>query len=228
MQISVVVVDPRPLVRDALSRLLRDDQELQVEEPASGLEEFLGRTPELPVCVAVVGSQAWQQLDQQVLLEKTRYGKGIKVLILADEYQEETICRMLMLGCSGYLAADVSVDVLKKAIHAVARGEIWAERHLMARTLQQALTASGSETILTARERDVLGLLRAGCTNRQIAAHLFLSPETVKWHMRKVFGKIGAKDRLEAALYARENNIFPRPEKGDRGLAPALPPKTSA
>lgn len=229
MPISVVIVDPRPLVREALSRLLGEESELQVEEPACRLEELFARAVDGPVCVAVAGPPAWQQIEEQFLLEHARYGEGIKLLILADEYNEETICRMLMLGCRGYLAGDVSTDVLKKAIQAVARGEIWAERHLVARTLQQALTASGSEAILTARERDILGLLRTGYTNRQIAGHLFISPETVKWHMRRVFGKIGAKDRLEAALYAREHNIFPRLERADRAApAPARNPKSSA
>jgi DNA-binding CsgD family transcriptional regulator len=97
-----------------------------------------------------------------------------------------------------------------------AGGEIWAERHLVTRTLQQALTAAGTDALLTSREREILGLLRVGHSNRQIADTLFISPETVKWHIRKVFSKIGAKDRLEATLYARDHNIFPRQERSER------------
>jgi DNA-binding NarL/FixJ family response regulator len=217
MPISVLVVDPRPLVRDALSRLLEGYPELGVEKAVSTLGELFLRSSDQNLCVAVVGAPALGQIEDQALLEGTRYGKSLKLLVLADDYNEETICRLLMLGCSGYLPGDASAEVLRKAILAVARGEIWAERHLVTRTLQQALAAAGTEAILTSREREVLGLLRAGHTNRQIAAQLFLSPETVKWHMRKVFSKIGVKDRLEATLYARENNIFPRQEKAVLG-----------
>ena len=222
MPVPVVVVDPRPLVREALSRLLGDHREFEVGEPASSLEELFLRASDQGLLIAVVGPPAWQQMDECALLERTRHRKAIKLLILADQYNEETICRLLMLGCSGYLAGDVSAEVLKKAILALGRGEIWAERHLVTRALQQALTAVGSDAILTSREREILGLLRAGYSNRQIAEQLFISPETVKWHMRKVFSKIGAKDRLEAALYARENNIFPRQERAEK---PALNPR---
>lgn len=218
MPISVLVVDPRPLFREALSRLLEGFEEFGVEKPISTLEELFRRAldnsaSDKTLWVAVVGAPALSQIEEQALLEGTRYGKSLKLLILADDYNEETICRLLMLGCSGYLPGDASAEVLRKAILAVARGEIWAERHLVTRTLQQALVAAGTEAILTSREREILGLLRAGNTNRQIAAQLFISPETVKWHMRKVFSKIGVKDRLEATLYARENNIFPRQER---------------
>jgi DNA-binding NarL/FixJ family response regulator len=61
-------------------------------------------------------------------------------------------------------------------------------------------------------------LLRVGHSNRQIAETLFISPETVKWHIRQVFNKIGAKDRLEAMLYARDHNIFPRQERTERAV----------
>ncbi|MGH8458510.1 MAG: response regulator transcription factor, partial [Nevskiales bacterium] len=68
-------------------------------------------------------------------------------------------------------------------------GEIWAPRHLVARALRRALAASGAT--ITNRERDILGLLRLGHTNRQIAQALFISHDTVKWHFRKIFHKIG-------------------------------------
>ena len=227
MPISVLVVDPRPLVREALSHLLAGHEEFEVGRPASSLEELFLRPLEKALNVALVGAPALQQIDEQALMEGTRYGKSVRVLVLADEYNEETICRLLMLGCSGYLSGEASAEVLKKAILAVARGEIWAERHLVTRTLQQALASAGTDAMLTSREREILGLVRMGHTNRQIAELLFISPETVKWHMRKVFSKIGAKDRLEATLYARENNIFPRQDRSERTLlAPARSPRT--
>lgn len=215
LPIPVLVVDPRPLVREALSHLLAGCGEFEVAKAASTVEELFLRSPEKPLCVAVVGAPALRQVDEQALIEGTRQGKPVRVLVLLDEYSEETICHLLMLGCSGCLAGETSAEALKKAIRAVARGEIWAERHLVTRTLQQALAAAGTDALLTSREREILGLLRVGHTNRQIAELLFISPETVKWHMRKVFLKIGAKDRLAATLYARENNIFPRQGKPD-------------
>ena len=216
MAIPVLVVDPRPLFREAITRLLEGYPDLEVGEPLSTAEELFRLTPGKPLCVALVGAQALHNLDEQAVMEATRQGRPLRLLILAEEYNENTICRLLMLGCSGFLAGDVSTETLRRAIAAVARGEIWAERHLVTRTLLQALTAAGTDALLTSREREILGLLRVGHSNRQIADTLFISPETVKWHIRKVFSKIGAKDRLEATLYARDHNIFPRQERSER------------
>ncbi len=221
MPILVLVVDPRPLVREALTRLLEGEGEFEVSRPVPVLEELFARAAGGRPVVALVGVPALRQADEQALRETTRLGKPLRILVLADEYSEEAVCRWLMLGCSGYLSGDASGDTLRKAIQAVARGEIWADRQVVARTLQQALAAAGADDLLTSREREILGLLRGGHTNRQIAELLFISPDTVKWHIRKVFAKIGAKDRLEATLWARANNIFPKLEKVER--APLSP-----
>ncbi|MBI3665603.1 MAG: response regulator transcription factor [Acidobacteria bacterium] len=227
MSVPVLVVDPRPLVREALSNLLAGHEEFEVGKPAPSLEEVFLRPLDKTLSVVLVGAPAIRQIDEQALMEGARYGKSVRILVLGDEYSEETICRLLMLGCSGYLPGEASTEILKKAILAVARGEIWAERHLVTRTLQQALAAAGIDAVLTSREREILGLVRMGHTNRQIAELLFISPETVKWHMRKVFSKIGVRDRLEATLYARENNIFPRQDRAERSLlTPARSPRT--
>lgn len=221
MPILVLVVDPRPLVREALTRLLEGEGEFEVDRPVPTLEELFARAAAGRQVVALVGAPALRQADEQALREATRIGKSLRILVLADEYSEEAVCRLLMLGCSGYLSGDASGDTLRKAIQAVARGEIWAERQVVARTLQRALAAAGADDLLTSREREILGLLRGGHTNRQIAELLFISPDTVKWHIRKVFAKIGAKDRLEATLWARANNIFPKLERAER--APLSP-----
>jgi DNA-binding NarL/FixJ family response regulator len=217
MPILVLVVDPRPLVREALTRLLEGEREFEVSQPVPTLQELFLGVPTGRQMVALVGAPALRQADEQALRESTGFGKPLRILVLADEHSDDAVCRLLMLGCSGYLSGDASGDTLRKAIKAVARGEIWAERQVVARTLQQALAAAGADDLLTSREREILGLLRGGHTNRQIAELLFISPDTVKWHIRKVFAKIGAKDRLEATLWARANNIFPKLEKAPVG-----------
>ncbi len=225
--IPVVVVDPRPPFREAISHLLEGHPEFTIGTPATSAAELFRRSPKGSLCVAVVGAGAVDKAEEHAIREATRPDRPLRLLILAEEYNEEVIRRLLMLGCSGYLAGEVTAEILKKAILAVARGETWAERHLVTRTLQQALAAHGTDSELTSREWEILGLLRAGHSNRQIAELLFISPETVKWHVRKVFSKIGARDRLEAMLWARDHNIFPRldhaPGVAPEGRAPRKP-----
>lgn len=229
MAIQVQVVDPRPLVREALTCLLQGIGEFHVARPAGGLAElFGGQGPEQEPRIAVVGAVALDQVGEQALIAGLRSWQALKLLVLIDSYDEGAICRLLMVGFSGYLPRDTSAETLAKALRAVARGEIWAERHLVTRTLRRALAAGGADDILTSREREILGLLRLGHTNRQIAGQLFISPETVKWHVRKVFGKIGVRDRLEAALYARDHNILPRQERLERTGKPVLAPSAAS
>jgi len=228
MLIRVVVVDPRPLVREAITRLLEGDGGFLVGVPVSALEELVQQAIDPNQLVAVVGAPAMRECEEQFVREVTRLSKSFHILVLADDPSDDAICRLLLLGCRGCLAEDASGATLKKAIEAVARGQIWAERRLVARSLQQALAAADTDHLLTGREREILGLLRAGRSNHQIAEALYISPDTVKWHLRRVFAKIGAKDRLEATLWARANNVFPRLERLDRPVvAPRLPDRRS-
>jgi DNA-binding NarL/FixJ family response regulator len=210
MAIAVVVVDPRPIVRDALTRLLEGDEDLRIQRPVAGLSGLEPGADAGPL-VALVAEAALNQTDDQTLRQTARFVRPVRLLLLGARFTEEAICGLLLAGWSGCLAADTSPGTLKKAIAAVARGEIWADRRLVARVLDRALSAAGGGGILTVREGKIAGLLDLGYTNRQIAETLCISPDTVKWHLRRVFAKLGAKDRVEAALRVRR--ILRGPER---------------
>ncbi len=103
------------------------------------------------------------------------------------------------MGC----VAEHSVSTLKRALRAVSRGEMWLERRLMSQILQGFLCASALPK-LTQREYDVLKLIAEGYKNREIADRLFITHETVRWHIRSLNSKLGAHDRLEMAVYAQQ------------------------
>lgn len=127
-------------------------------------------------------------------------GDGLRTLVIA----ESTDCRLvessLRNGCWGVLQSAASVRQVRKAILALAEGEFWAPRTVLARVVA-ALRAQVNRG-LTRREREVLELVEAGFRNREIAQKLFVSPETVRWHLRGLYKKLGVRDRLEAALCA--------------------------
>lgn len=220
MAISVLVVDPRPLFRQAISGLLAGHKNLGVAEPVATIQDLVALGWDKGG-VAVVGVQALELCDEAAVREASRTAGFPRLLVLGDQCREEELCRLLALGCSGYLGGEATAEALTKAIEAVAAGQIWAPRHLVARALHRALSAAGADALLTSREREILGLLRLGHTNRQIGEALFISPDTVKWHFRKILPKIRVKDRLQAALYARENHIFPRQD--NQAAAESMP-----
>jgi DNA-binding NarL/FixJ family response regulator len=122
-----------------------------------------------------------------------------------DEYVYEA----LHAGASGFLLKDAPTSELAGAVRVVAAGDA-----LLAPTVTRRLIAeiaargrpSGRErlTVLTAREREVLGLVARGLANREIAAELVLAEETVKTHLGRILAKLGLRDRVQAVVLAYE------------------------
>jgi DNA-binding CsgD family transcriptional regulator len=100
----------------------------------------------------------------------------------------------LKRGYRGYLYPDQGLEVLVKALEALARGEVWAERRLVAEVLEKPTP------VLTPREKEVATLAALGLTNEEIAKELGISVKTVKAHLSLVFQKLGVKRRSELAL----------------------------
>lgn len=105
---------------------------------------------------------------------------------------EDEVIRLLQRGYRGYLGPDDPVERLKLALEALRRGEIWASRELLTRTL-----GSLAAPQLTEREQEVLQLLAGGLSNRTIAERLGISERTVKAHVSNLFDKHGVRNRTE-------------------------------
>jgi two-component system response regulator DesR len=100
-------------------------------------------------------------------------------------------------GASGFVSKDSGATEIISAVRAVAAGMTRFEPR-----------AEQPEPLLTTRERDVLALIAAGATNREIAERLFLSPHTVKEHTSTVYRKLGARNRAEAVLRAQRIGLL--------------------
>jgi len=130
-------------------------------------------------------------------MEITRHGRGLCVLAILDEgevHEEgiEVVERLLRLGCRGVLPSHLSVKLQKRAIQSVIAGELWAPRSVMAAMLTDLLSSQNStkESVLTPREQHIHDLVEQGYKNSEIAAFLFISQETVRWHKRRLHRKI--------------------------------------
>lgn len=105
---------------------------------------------------------------------------------------EDEVIRLLQRGYRGYLGPDDPLGRLKLALEALRRGEIWASRELLTRTLGTLAAPQ-----LTEREQEVLQLLAGGLSNRAIAERLGISERTVKAHVSNLFDKHGVRNRTE-------------------------------
>jgi DNA-binding NarL/FixJ family response regulator len=141
---------------------------------------------------------------------------GVRVLALTTFDDDEDVFAALRAGALGYLLKDVSSDRLVEAVLSAARGESVLQPSVAAKVVARFAQLDDAPrprpqplvVPLSDRELDVLRLLADGRSNREIAAALFLAEGTVKNHVTNVLGKLGARDRTQAALRARALDLL--------------------
>ena len=145
-----------------------------------------------------------------------------RVIMVLDSIEETIVVESFRSGASGVFCREEPFELLCKSIHAVHRGQIWANSEAM-RFAINALARTPADEVqpdlpkgrfpLTERERSVVQLVMAGLTNRDISRQLNLSEHTVRNYLFRIFNKVGASSRLELAVFAmgenRDNHALP-------------------
>ena len=214
---GVVVVGGDMLFREGLKRLLQTApfELLGEAEKLAELEavKAAGAEPEIVVMIDAPADPKAEWVGEL----KTLW-RGARVVTLSNGVDETMLTAALRAGVDGCLFKDMSPAALVQAINLVALGENVAPLR-MARSLAEGgrgRAASVSEARLTPREKDILYGLLAGHSNKVIANNLGTTDMTVKAQLRHLLRKIGAANRTQAALWARENGI----ERDDEDESP--------
>jgi len=140
--------------------------------------------------------------------------RDVKVL-LTGRCPKDRVREYLKSGIQGYIGADAPFSLLVKAIRAVHAGEIWADRDTISSIFNEIASSRPERdppdvfSRLSAREKEVLELLCRGYENREISEALFICEKTVKAHSSSIFRKPGVRNRLQAALLARQKGFPP-------------------
>ena len=203
--IRVVLADDHRLVRDGLEKLLSATPDLQVVGTAADGAEAVALVESTRpdgvlmdlVMPGMDGVEATRQIANSC--------PEVQVVVLTSFSDRERILDALHAGAIGYLLKDVDPADLLRGIQVAARGESPLDPKA-ARTLLTARD-KGPGPDLTPREIEVLGLVRHGLANKQIARRLGISERTVKAHLTSVFHRIGVLDRTQAALWAERHGI---------------------
>ena len=202
MTIRVLVVDDHTMVRMGLVQLLATTPDLEVVGQAANGLEAVARVAELDPDVVLMDLQMPEMDGVRATRAITASGRA-QVLVLTSFSDPDRIVDAIDAGAVGYTLKDADPEDLLEAVRAVARGE----SPLHPRVARQLLTAraGGGQAgdALTAREQEVLELVRQGLANKQIARRLGISERTVKAHLTSVFSAIGVADRTSAALWAQ-------------------------
>lgn len=206
--IRVVVVDDQLIVREGLVALLELADGITVAGSAGDGAQALALL-EGTACDVVLMDLRMPVLDGAAATARiSRDHPGIGVLVLTTYADDESITAALAAGARGYLTKDSGRAEIAAAIRSAAAGQSTfaadVSRRLVAALAAEPATraADPERDGLTAREREVLGLIGDGLSNGEIAERLVVSPTTVKSHINNAFAKIGATTRTEAARYA--------------------------
>jgi len=135
-----------------------------------------------------------------------RAAPATRILVLATRSSDETVERVLRAGASGLVGKQLEFPVLVRAIHAVAAGEIWANRRASSLALENLTgpSARASKSDLTKREQEIADACGRGMRNKEIAKLLNISAKTVKGHLNNIFRKLQVDNRFALGLLIME------------------------
>ena len=215
--IRVVIADDQPLVRTGLRMILSSEPDMEVvAEAADGnaaIEAVAAHRPNVVLMdVRMPGTDG---------IEATRVVTAgddpPRVLVLTTFDLDEIVYDALRAGASAFLLKDASEERLTAAIRVVADGgSLFAPsvtRRLIEEFARRAPEPTGDLRGLTDRETEVLRLVARGMSNQEIAAHLFVTENTVKTHVARLLMKLGVRDRVQAVVAAYESGLV-RPAAG--------------
>lgn len=214
MTIRVVVADDQTVVREALEAMLGLQDDLDVVGTAPDGQSAV-ETAQRESADVVLMDLNMPVLDGADATARLRdLAPEINVLVLTTYGDDASILRALDAGARGYLTKDAGREQISAAIRSVAAGQAVLDPQVQSRLLQGLRTAAPTAAAarpagLTAREEEVLRLIAAGHTNRDIARTLVVSEGTVKTHINNLFAKIDVRDRAGAVRFAYEHHLGP-------------------
>jgi DNA-binding NarL/FixJ family response regulator len=212
--VTVIVADDQSAVREGLVLLLgtvpglavigeAEDGEAAVEAVATKNPQVVLMDLNMPRCDGVEATRRIRASHPQT-----------QVVVLTTYSDDESIIGALQAGALGYLTKDATRAEIGRAVLAAAAGQAVLDPAVQQRLLSAAARApasvpagpaAASDTDLTPREAEVLRLIAAGKSNREIARALFVSEATVKTHVNRIFAKTGSRDRGQAVHYAYQH-----------------------
>ena len=206
---KILLVDDHQMVRLGLKSYLELQEDIaEVSEAVNGkegVEQALADHPDVIIMDIVMPEMNGIEATLAILKEWPE----AKILILTSYLDNEKIYPVLDAGAHGYMLKTSSAEEILRAVKKVAKGEFAIETEVSKKVEYHSNHIELHED-LTARERDILGLLAKGYENQRIADELFISLKTVKTHVSNILSKLEVSDRTQAVVYAFQHHLVPQ------------------
>ena len=216
-RIRIVLVDDHTLVREGIRTLLGLVEDLELVGEAASGQAALQVVADTRPDVLLLDMRMPDGDGLFVVEELARRGQLPATLILTTFDDDAAAIEVVRAGARGFLLKDVTLDRLVSAVRALAAGETLIQPALTARAEQKLCEGAAGRTAahdaahdapMTPREREVLRLLAAGYSNREIARALLLAEGTVKNHVSSILTKMCVRDRTRAVIKAAERGLL--------------------
>lgn len=214
--IRVLVVDDHDLVRTGLKAFLREDERLEVVGEAADGREAVEKAELLRPEVILMNPEVPGADGVEAIRTLRRHQPAAQIVILGSTGASEAAVAALRAGALGLVGKTAPRAAIRAVVHRAARGEPWIPPGL-AYELVRRESPARTLSELTRRELEILRLVAAGLTNRQIARKAHVCEATVRTHMTHILDKLGAENRVQAALCAWRAGLVPTDGREEPG-----------
>lgn len=209
---KIVIVDDHILFREGLMAIIHPEPDIEVVGMAGTVREAieLVRTvkPDIVLMDFSLPDGNGAEATRMILRECPE----CKIVFLTMSEEDEDLFEAIRSGAKGYLLKNMQPRKLVVALRSVQKGESALSRSMTTRLMEELSRTKKTEypqdATLTHREADVLRALASGLSNQEIAERLYISENTVKYHVHSMLGKLGLNNRRELASYAREHGYL--------------------
>lgn len=211
-RIRIVVVDDHVLFREGLVAIIRSAPDIEVVGQAGTVREAVELVGSIKPDIVLMDFRLPDGTGVDATRAILKEDPECKIVFLTMSEEDDDLFSAVRSGAKGYLLKNMHPAKLMATIKSVYGGESALSRSMTMRIMEELARTKASEhkgdATLTHRELDVLREIASGFSNLEIADHLVVSENTVKYHVHSILGKLGLSDRREAADYARKHGLL--------------------
>jgi DNA-binding NarL/FixJ family response regulator len=214
-KINLLIIDDHQLIIDGIKGLLQDESDIDLILGANNMAQAIDVVNEHRIQVALVDISMPENSGIDVTRKLKEISPETKVLALTMHEDIQNITDMIEAGASGYIFKRTSMDEVLEAIRTVARNEKYLSRNVQAVLVDSMKhksevnqNSTEKEVNLSAREREILGLIAREFNNEAIAKKLFISERTVEAHRRNIFTKTKTKTIVGLMKFAMKHQLI--------------------
>jgi two-component system, NarL family, nitrate/nitrite response regulator NarL len=214
--IGILIADDHAVFRYGLRTLLESEPGFTVVGEAADGSQVVKLTSALKPAVLMLDLAMPRLTGIQVLRELASTHGEVRTIVLTAAIEKKQIVEALQLGARGILLKDAAIQLVTKCIEKVLAGNYWVGREVVPSLvdylhgLKRSPEGNAEQRLLnlTPREQEIIAAIATGCMNKEIAARLGISEETVKRHLSNIFAKTGVSNRLELAIWSMNKGFF--------------------